>query len=60
MSDIVHHMQVPVHHAFINITPHVDECLYERGIQEGLFLVNAMHIASDPSGQVLAITVFGL
>ena len=29
---------------FINITPQVEECLRESGIQEGLCLVNAMHI----------------
>ena len=27
--------------AFINITPHVEECLNESGISEGLALVNA-------------------
>ena len=30
--------------AFINITSLVNECLKESGIQEGLILVNAMHI----------------
>ena len=35
---------VPGRRAFINITPQVDECLRESGIQEGLCLVNAMHI----------------
>jgi secondary thiamine-phosphate synthase enzyme len=33
--------------AFINITPDVNECLYESGIQEGLILVNAMHITAS-------------
>lgn len=32
---------------FINITLAVDECLAESGIQEGLCLVNAMHITSS-------------
>ena len=32
---------------FINITPAVDECLAQSGIQEGLCLVNAMHITSS-------------
>ena len=32
---------------FINITSHVRECLRESGIQEGLLLVNAMHITAS-------------
>ncbi|XOF32809.1 MAG: secondary thiamine-phosphate synthase enzyme YjbQ [Candidatus Electrothrix sp. YB6] len=31
----------------INITPQVQECLEESGIQEGLCLVNAMHITAS-------------
>ena len=31
----------------INITRDVDECLRESGIQEGLILVNAMHISAS-------------
>jgi secondary thiamine-phosphate synthase enzyme len=31
----------------INITPEVDACLRESGIQEGLVLVNAMHITAS-------------
>jgi len=31
----------------INITPQVEECLRESGVQEGLVLVNAMHITSS-------------
>ena len=31
----------------INITRNVDECLRESGIQEGLILVNAMHISAS-------------
>ncbi len=38
---------VPGRRAFINITPKVDECLRESGIQEGLCLVNAMHITAS-------------
>ena len=38
---------VPSRRAFINITPQVDECLRESGIQEGLCLVNAMHITAS-------------
>lgn len=32
---------------FINITPLVEDCLRESGIQEGLALVNAMHITAS-------------
>jgi secondary thiamine-phosphate synthase enzyme len=32
---------------FINITPQVEECLSESGVQEGLVLVNAMHITAS-------------
>jgi secondary thiamine-phosphate synthase enzyme len=38
---------VPGRRAFINITPQVKECLGESGIQEGLCLVNAMHITAS-------------
>jgi secondary thiamine-phosphate synthase enzyme len=31
----------------VNITPQVETCLRESGIQEGLILVNAMHITSS-------------
>ncbi|MCK4750572.1 MAG: YjbQ family protein, partial [Bacteroidales bacterium] len=31
----------------INITRDVDQCLRECGIQEGLVLVNAMHISAS-------------
>jgi secondary thiamine-phosphate synthase enzyme len=33
--------------AFVNITPEVERCLAESGIQEGLCLVNAMHITAS-------------
>ena len=32
---------------FINITPEIETCLSESGIQEGLLLCNAMHITSS-------------
>lgn len=32
---------------FINITPEVDNCLYESNIKEGFVLVNAMHISAS-------------
>ncbi|MFC2098985.1 secondary thiamine-phosphate synthase enzyme YjbQ [Bacteroidota bacterium] len=31
----------------INITPEVQQCLAESGVQEGLVLVNAMHISAS-------------
>jgi len=39
--------QVPGRKAFINITPQVERCLRESGIQEGLALCNAMHITAS-------------
>ncbi|MDX9819336.1 MAG: secondary thiamine-phosphate synthase enzyme YjbQ [Desulfococcus multivorans] len=38
---------VPTRRAFVNITPQVTKCLVESGIQEGLALVNAMHITAS-------------
>jgi secondary thiamine-phosphate synthase enzyme len=38
---------VPARCAFLNITPQVEECLRESAIQEGLCLVNAMHITAS-------------
>jgi secondary thiamine-phosphate synthase enzyme len=32
---------------FVNITPKVRECLRESGVQEGLCLINAMHITAS-------------
>jgi secondary thiamine-phosphate synthase enzyme len=32
---------------YINITPDVEKCLRESGINEGLLLVNAMHITAS-------------
>ena len=39
--------KAPARRSFINITPDVNECLRESGIQEGLCLVNAMHITAS-------------
>ena len=39
--------EVPTRRAFINITPQVDKCLSQSGIQEGFVLVNAMHITAS-------------
>ena len=33
--------------AFLNITGHVERCLEESGIKEGLLLCNAMHITAS-------------
>ncbi|MBU0493767.1 MAG: secondary thiamine-phosphate synthase enzyme YjbQ [Chloroflexi bacterium] len=38
---------VPTRRALINITPQVEQCVRESGIQEGLVLVNAMHITAS-------------
>ncbi|HPR83679.1 MAG TPA: secondary thiamine-phosphate synthase enzyme YjbQ [Pontiellaceae bacterium] len=39
--------RTPVRRAFINITSEVADALRESGIQEGLCLVNAMHITAS-------------
>lgn len=39
--------EVPTRRALINITPDVREALAESGVQEGLCLVNAMHITAS-------------
>lgn len=39
--------QTPTRRAFLNITPLIDSALKESGIQEGLCLVNAMHITAS-------------
>jgi len=38
---------VPTRRAFINITSQVEQCLAASNIQEGLALVNAMHITAS-------------
>ncbi|MDX9787408.1 MAG: YjbQ family protein [Desulfobacterales bacterium] len=39
--------EVPTRRAFINITPYVQECLLESGINEGLLLCNAIRIMAS-------------
>lgn len=39
--------EIPSRRGFVNITGQVDRCLKESGIQEGLVLVNAMHITAS-------------
>ena len=38
---------IPKRRGFVNITPQVQECLRESGIEEGLALVCAMHITAS-------------
>ena len=38
---------IPGRRGFVNITPQVEECVRESGVQEGLALVNAMHITAS-------------
>jgi secondary thiamine-phosphate synthase enzyme len=40
-------LHLPERTGFLNITPDVEEALFESGIQEGLCLVNAMHITAS-------------
>jgi len=40
-------LKTAVRRAFINITPEVQAVITESGIQEGLCLVNSMHITSS-------------
>ena len=40
-------LEIPTRRAFINITPKVEEVLRRSQIQEGLCLVNAMHITAS-------------
>ncbi|MCH8024544.1 MAG: YjbQ family protein [Candidatus Marinimicrobia bacterium] len=40
-------MNVPQRMDFVNITPQVEEALRASGVQEGLCLVNAMHITAS-------------
>jgi secondary thiamine-phosphate synthase enzyme len=39
--------EVPARRGFVNITADTAECVRESGIQEGLVLVNAMHITAS-------------
>ena len=39
--------EVPTRRGFINITRQVEDCLRGSGVQEGLALVNAMHITAS-------------
>ena len=37
---------IPARMDFLNITPQVEEIVRKSGVQEGLVLVNAMHITA--------------
>jgi len=39
--------EIPARRGFVNITPEISTALQESGIQEGLCLVNAMHITAS-------------
>lgn len=41
------YFDIKTRRAFINITHHINECLKESGIKEGLLLCNAMHITAS-------------
>ncbi len=49
MKSLTRHltMNVPARMDFVNITHEVEEAVSESGIQEGLCLVNAMHITAS-------------
>jgi thiamine phosphate synthase YjbQ (UPF0047 family) len=38
---------IPTRRAYLNITHQVEECLHQSGIQEGMILINAMHITAS-------------
>jgi secondary thiamine-phosphate synthase enzyme len=40
-------MNVPARRGFVNITPEVERVVRESGVQEGMVLVNAMHITAS-------------
>lgn len=38
---------IPTRRGFVNITQKVEDCIKKSGIQEGLVLINAMHITAS-------------
>jgi secondary thiamine-phosphate synthase enzyme len=40
-------MNLPTRRGFVNLTPEVERVVRESGIQEGLVLINAMHISAS-------------
>lgn len=49
MKSVTEHLvlNLPARMAFLNITPRVEEIVRKSGVQEGLVLVNAMHITAS-------------
>jgi len=49
MKSLTEHLtfNLPARMAFLNITPQVEELVRRSGIQEGLCLINAMHITAS-------------
>lgn len=49
MKSLTRHLtfNLPARMAFLNISPQVEEAVRESGVQEGLCLVNAMHITAS-------------
>lgn len=49
MKSLTEHLwfEVPQRRGFVNITPTVEELVRKSGVQEGLCLVNAMHITAS-------------
>ena len=41
------YFNIKTRRGFVNITPQLQQCLYESGIKEGLLLCNAMHITAS-------------
>ena len=39
--------EIPSRRGFVNITPHVQKCLEESRVSQGLALINAMHITAS-------------
>ena len=39
--------EIPSRRGFVNITPHVQKCIEESQVTEGLALINAMHITAS-------------
>ena len=49
MKSLTHYLtlNIPSKMAFVNLTPQVADCVKKSGVQEGLCLVNSMHITSS-------------
>lgn len=49
MKSLTEHLwfEVPGRRGFVNITPTIEKLLEKSGVQEGLVLVNAMHITAS-------------